>query len=135
MAAPRLETVSTDISSPTESSLCFYDAAVKRQEDTITEDEYLQAIVAHCLGVRHGKNKLCNRDGLVGSRPDEFGRDPGLHDLDPFACHIADWIGCSVDADKIVHGIFDSWPLQLSTNNVDMHRYGSDLSNIESFPC
>jgi hypothetical protein len=43
-------------------SLCFYDAAVRRKEDTITEDEYLQAIVAHCTGVRHGKNQLCNGD-------------------------------------------------------------------------
>ena len=44
------------------SSLCFYDAAVRLKENTITEDEYLQAIVAHCTGLRHGENQLCNGD-------------------------------------------------------------------------
>jgi hypothetical protein len=43
-------------------SLCFYDAAVKRKENKITEDIYLQSIAAHCTGLRHGKNGLCNND-------------------------------------------------------------------------
>ena len=54
----------TEVSSrpPEMPSLCFYDAAVRLKENTITEDEYLQAIVAHCTGIRHGKNQLCNGD-------------------------------------------------------------------------
>jgi hypothetical protein len=44
------------------SSLCFYDATVRAKENTITEDEYLQAIAAHCTSLRHGANQLCNGD-------------------------------------------------------------------------
>lgn len=44
------------------SSLCFYDAAVRFKENTISEDEYLHAIMAHCTGLRHGENQLCNND-------------------------------------------------------------------------
>jgi hypothetical protein len=47
------------------SSLCFYDAAVARKENTISEDEYLQAFVAHCTGIRNGINQLCNGDTKV----------------------------------------------------------------------
>lgn len=44
------------------SSLCFSDAAAMRKTNQITEEEYLQAILNHCTGVRHGENQLCNYD-------------------------------------------------------------------------
>jgi hypothetical protein len=47
------------------SSLCFQDAVLKRKEYSITEDEFLKAIVDHCTGVRHGANRLCNNDTIV----------------------------------------------------------------------
>jgi hypothetical protein len=46
----------------TMSLLCFQDAFVKRGDNEITEDVYLQSILQHLTGVRHGLNRSCNND-------------------------------------------------------------------------
>jgi hypothetical protein len=75
------------------SSLCFIEAAAKRKEDEITEDEYLEAIVSHCRGARHGKNRLCNGDMVCdGPRQHAFGGDI---EKDEFASGMASWIAFS----------------------------------------
>jgi hypothetical protein len=33
---------------------CFYEPAVRLKENTITKDDYLQAIIAHCTSLSHG---------------------------------------------------------------------------------
>lgn len=44
------------------SSLCFSGVAAERKTNEITEEEYLQAILNYCTGLRHGENQLCNHD-------------------------------------------------------------------------
>src|SRR5262245_19305862 len=43
-------------------SLCFYPAALKRKNNEISDEVFVQHIVAHCSGLRHGENKECNDD-------------------------------------------------------------------------
>jgi hypothetical protein len=72
------------------SSLCFAEAAAKRKSDEITEDEYLQAIVNHCTGLRHGKNRLCNDDAVIDDNYNyAFARNI---QGDKFASAMAYWI-------------------------------------------
>jgi hypothetical protein len=109
-------------------SLCFYDAAVRRKEDTITEDEYLQAIVAHCTGVRHGKNQLCNGD--TSDIPDNGNESFNfLHswkhyfasnviEVDHFAGKVAEFIASYVDEkDNPVYGMDIELRYTLSFSN------------------
>jgi hypothetical protein len=72
------------------SSLCFAEAAAKRKVNEITEDEYLQAIVNHCTGVRHGKNGLCNNDAKSDDIP-VYAFASNIED-DSFAYAMANWI-------------------------------------------
>ena len=76
------------------SSLCFYDAAIKRKQDEISEAIYAQSIAAHATGLRHGRNRLCNSD----SKPENY--DPedlsnhnyfasNVHGVDRFASQMA----------------------------------------------
>jgi hypothetical protein len=70
-------------------SICFQDASVKRQRNEITEDEYLQFIVNHCTGIRHGANKLCNNDAIVDASDHvAFGYNID----DSFTYTVAEWI-------------------------------------------
>lgn len=71
-------------------SLCLAEAATQRRNNEITEDEYLQVIVDHCGGVRHGKNRLCNGDAVIDDhRHYTFGAN--IED-DDFASEMAYWI-------------------------------------------
>jgi hypothetical protein len=79
-------------------SLCFYDAVMKRRDGEITEDIYLQSIVAHCTGLRHGKNRLCNNDAENGNQEFRFlNFGSNIKTADPsdrFAIKMAFWIFC-----------------------------------------
>jgi len=75
-------------------SLCFQDAAVKRNNNDITEDEYLQALLAHCTGIRHGKNKLCNND--EEKKPGFYRSFFAQNVPDRFTSSIAHWISKDV---------------------------------------
>ncbi|KAF2667905.1 hypothetical protein BT63DRAFT_426754 [Microthyrium microscopicum] len=104
------------LSNPPETvSLCFYDAAMKRKEKAITEEQYLQAIAAHCSGVRHGKNRLCNSDSsdfLISedkynnflNRRHHFAKN--VRGEDPFASSVAQFIMDYIEEkDNPVHDI------------------------------
>jgi hypothetical protein len=106
-------------------SLCFYDAAIRLKENTITEDEYLQAIVAHCTGVRHGKNQLCNSD--ISDIPDNkntstrFSDDwkyyfaSNVAEVDNFARKVAQFIASHVNKkDNPVQGTGSELRFKLS---------------------
>lgn len=89
------------------SSLCFYDAAVKRKSNEISEDVYLQSIAAHATGLRHGRNKLCNGD----SKPAHFDSEDtsnyiyfasNVRSIDSFASYMA---SCLQEFDA-VEGIY-----------------------------
>ena len=72
------------------SSLCFNDAVILRRNNEITEDEYLQVIVGHCTGLRHGSNGACNNDTTEPGASDvELGEN--VKD-DSFALAVASWI-------------------------------------------
>ncbi len=43
-------------------SLCFYPAALKWKNNEISDEVFVQHLVAHCHGLRHGENKECNDD-------------------------------------------------------------------------
>jgi hypothetical protein len=86
------------------SSLCFREAVVKRKNNEITEDEYLQALVSHCSGVCHGVNKLCNDDAVLPADihpSDAYGY--GINDS--FTWAVAKWIyynfGTSVEGSTL----------------------------------
>lgn len=55
--APKIEKAGGD---PT--SFCFADAHEALSQGQISEEAYLKSITAHCIGVRHGRNRLCNND-------------------------------------------------------------------------
>lgn len=74
------------------SSMCFYEALIKRNNNEITEEEYLQALLAHCDGTRHGKNRLCNNDELPKPGFFRSGFADNLHGIDKFTGTIARWI-------------------------------------------
>jgi len=81
------------------SSLCFAEAAAKRKENEITENEYLQAIINHCTGLRHGKNRACNNEAVIDDHINyAFGQN--IKD-DEFASEIAYWIICDSYARQI----------------------------------
>jgi hypothetical protein len=98
-------------------SLCFYDAAIRLKENTITEDEYLQAIVAHCTGVRHGKNQLCNSDtsDIRFSNDWKYYFASNVAEVDNFARKVAQFIASHVDKkDNPVHGTYSELRFKLS---------------------
>ena len=77
------------------SPLCFFEAVILRANNEITEDEYLEAIVDHCTGIRHRCNQACKNDTT----------DPGAYIIkignnikdDRFASSIAYWIYYTFD--------------------------------------
>jgi hypothetical protein len=71
-------------------SLCFQEAFVKRRENVITEDEFLKALVNHCTGIRHGKNRLCNNDTPLPENLRLFAFGGNIED--PFTKSVAQWI-------------------------------------------
>jgi hypothetical protein len=81
------------------SSLCFRNASIKRDNNEITEDEFLQALLVHCNGTRHGKNQLCTdeppRPGFVKS---SFADD--VFNVSRFTASIALWISKEVCKDN-----------------------------------
>jgi hypothetical protein len=76
------------------SSLCFYEAVEKRRDNEITEDVYLQSIVAHSTGVRHGKNRMCNNDTTNDDREYvSFAHDiKAAESEDRFAIKMSSWV-------------------------------------------
>lgn len=78
-----------------EISLCFREAVVKYKANEITQDEYLQAIVAHCTGSHHGENQQCNGDSTANRARDrstrKFASDLTEAD-DLFAYTMMKWI-------------------------------------------
>jgi hypothetical protein len=88
-------------SQPTDvSSLCFRDAIVRRNNNEITEDEYLRALLIHCDGTRHGTNRLCNNDEPIrpGFVKGLFAQN--VRNLDRFTFYIALWISKDVCKDN-----------------------------------
>jgi hypothetical protein len=87
------------------SSLCFRDAAVKRGNNEITEDEFLQALLLHCNGTRHGRNRLCTdkplQPGFIKN-----GFADNASNVDQFTFSIAHWISKDVckDDTRIIDG-------------------------------
>ena len=77
------------------SSLCYRDASVKLDNNEITEDEYLQALVRHCDGIRHGTNLLCNNDELPKPGFVRSGVADNVPRADKFTLSIAHWISKS----------------------------------------
>jgi hypothetical protein len=73
-------------------SLCFYGAFVRFSNNDITEEGYLQAVLGHCNGTRHGSNRLCNNDELPGAGFVKSGFADNLRDVDDFTPNIAYWI-------------------------------------------
>lgn len=74
------------------SSLCIYDAVLGRLEKRISEETYLQCIVDHAAGARHGAKKLCN-----GELPEDRYKFASnvRQDVDLFASSMAHylWLG------------------------------------------
>lgn len=64
------------------SSLCFYDAALKRSKKEIEEEVYLEMLASHCRGERHGINKQCDGDSKHDGKEilDYMARLRGLDD-------------------------------------------------------
>jgi hypothetical protein len=72
------------------SSLCFQEAFVRRRDNDITEDEFIEALVDHCTGIRHGSNRLCNNDAAL---PEKFGSAIfATNVVDQFTWGVAQWI-------------------------------------------
>ncbi|KAF2420129.1 hypothetical protein EJ08DRAFT_31291 [Tothia fuscella] len=70
-------------------SLCIRDAVMGRLNNQISEKEYLQCIVDHATGARHGVNRLCNGDDSEGA----YLVSNVSQDLDPFASRVvSEWI-------------------------------------------
>jgi hypothetical protein len=83
-------------------SLCFQEASEKRKSNQISEDVYLRAVLDHCTGVRHGKNKMCNGDSdPLRWRDDTFGSN--IQD-DEFTKMMARWIFCLFDESPLKAG-------------------------------
>jgi hypothetical protein len=117
------------------SSLCFNDAAVLRRQNKITEDEYLQALVDHCNGLRHGINRACNNDTTEpGEERVRLGRN--IKD-DSFAKSIAGWIYRHFDRKPIAGNMPDLFQYQeltasktqLSYMKHSMHMVAMTLSD------
>ena len=72
------------------SSLCFNEALIKMRDNIITEDEFLQNIVKHCSGIRHGQNELCNDDAVTND-PDYLAFGCNIKE-DLFTSAMAMWI-------------------------------------------
>jgi hypothetical protein len=72
------------------SSLCFNDALVKWRDGGIEEDEFIQSIVNHCAGARHGTNRLCNNDTAT-DKADYLAFGCNI-DNDRFTAAMAEWI-------------------------------------------
>ena len=66
-------------------SLCFYPAALKRKNNEISDKVFMQHIVAHCCGLRHGENKKCNDDENLSKYLEK------LRETDTFTYWIRDW--------------------------------------------
>lgn len=66
-------------------SLCFYQAALQRKRNQISEEEFLDHIVAHCRGIRHDESKKCMDDEEPKKYFDK------LHETDTFTTWIRDW--------------------------------------------
>ena len=52
-------------------SLCFRDAFVSKQSGTITEEEYLDHLIAHFRGVRHPQDS--DKEDVITAKWDPFG--------------------------------------------------------------
>jgi len=91
--APRTKRSSPSKQKPVNApSLCFHGAFVRFSNNDITEEGYLQAILAHCNGTRHGSNRLCNNDELPGAGFVKSGFADNLRNVDDFTPRIANWI-------------------------------------------
>lgn len=93
---PNLDSTEQSSQPVSVSSLCLRDAAVKRSNNDITEDEYLQSLLVHCGGIRHGRNRLCNNDELPKPGFFKSGFADNVFNVDKFASTIAHWISKDV---------------------------------------
>jgi hypothetical protein len=113
------------------SSLCIRDAVLGRLDNQISEETYLQCIVDHSAGVRHGVNKLCNGD-------DSEGRYLGSNvsrDVDPFAWLVACWISSFPGHIKGKAGRPHLRNIStLLTTNKGFSRYSATLRHTTSIP-
>jgi len=86
---------STKMSSEGEESLCFTAAATKKVNNEISTQVYLESILAHCRGVRHGNNKGCNDYADDGSDADnkdhEWDYSSRLRKLDHLTGGLRTW--------------------------------------------
>lgn len=73
-------------------TLYFHEAVVQRNNNSITEDEYLKALLSHCSGTRHGRNRLCNNDERPKPGFVKSGFADNFSDVDNFTVKIAYWI-------------------------------------------
>lgn len=72
-------------------SMCLRDAFDAHTTGSISEEDYLQVIAAHCTGLRHGNNRLCNNDTQDG-KPYEVYASNILGPLRKFSYATAYWI-------------------------------------------
>lgn len=85
-------------------ALCFQGAFLRFGNNDITEEEYLIAILDHCNGTRHGRNRLCNNDELPGVGFVKSGFADNLRNVDEFTRSMAIWINqdvCKANTRKI----------------------------------
>lgn len=124
------------------SSLCFYDAAIAFKENTINEDQYLHALLAHCTGLRHGKNQFCNGDTMEPPdfwNPAEIARDwpilyaHGVFRVDSFASKVAEFIAYCVNETNPAHGTITR--SHASCMPADSHRHRTNFPGLKSIPC
>jgi len=66
--------------------LCFEEAALKRQQKQISDEEYLKCITAHFAGTRHGKDEKCGHDSDL-----ELHYTDPLGEVDIFASRVRAW--------------------------------------------
>jgi hypothetical protein len=108
------------------SSLCFQDAVEKKKANEITEDEFLQALVNHCAGTRHGENEQGNNDANLTDVKDSVAFGYNINDSFTFA--VSQWIYFNFG--KPVEGI-ELCSLQ-TIRRIDIcFRYYRDTGNIK----
>jgi len=66
-------------------SLCFYPAALKRKNNEISDEVFVQHIAAHFGGLRHGENKECSDDEDLSKYLAK------LRETDTFTYWMRDW--------------------------------------------
>jgi hypothetical protein len=75
--------------------LCFTALATKRNNNEISTQAYLESILAHCRGVRHGPNKKCNDNDVQSDHghpvSHEMSYSVKLGCLDRLTWRLRDW--------------------------------------------